>query len=282
MVRNTSGIADIAEGGAAGKTDLKEYGTNLIGISGCMVLLVDSGYAIVSVGFKRQVLRRGMAALLFYDDTFWVERSSRTFACRYVSLSYDNVEDAVYKLNSPYFWDSLLDMHAFPADGKQWDRLGEWYRQTEWICNEASREYRNTMLRNNIYNLFMALDSEMERGGSIVREVMSHGRSLMFRFLKLLSQYGRQTRSVAFYADRLHITTTYLNKLSHQWWNASPKELIDQQAVSEIKTLLATTDLSVKQIATALHFDDVPYMCRYFRRIAGVSPLEYRNGVEKS
>ena len=41
--------------------------------------------------------------------------------------------------------------------------------------------------------------------------------------------------------------------------------------------LLDTTDLSVKQIAERLHYDDPSYMCRIFRKHTGMSPIEYRN-----
>ena len=55
-----------------------------------------------------------------------------------------------------------------------------------------------------------------------------------------------------------------------------PKELIDKQTVTEIKSFLINTDMTVKSIASELHFDDVSYMCRYFRRLTWVSPTDYR------
>lgn len=57
----------------------------------------------------------------------------------------------------------------------------------------------------------------------------------------------------------------------------SPKEVIDQQIIVEIKTYLLNTDLSVKNIASELNFEDPSYMCRFFRRMTGVSPISYRN-----
>lgn len=56
----------------------------------------------------------------------------------------------------------------------------------------------------------------------------------------------------------------------------APKELIDKQTVTEINSFLINTDMTVKSIASELHFDDVSYMCRYFRRLTGVSPTDYR------
>ena len=55
------------------------------------------------------------------------------------------------------------------------------------------------------------------------------------------------------------------------------KEQINIQIVRVASMLLDTTDLSVKQIAERLHYDDPSYMCRIFRKHTGMSPIEYRN-----
>ena len=275
-------VGIVANGGTTGQTDFKAYESNLVGISGCMVLLVDSGFAIISIGFKRRVLRRGMLAVLFYDDTFWIERSSSTFRCRYVALADDNVQEAIYKLTSPYFWDSLSENPLFLLNDRQQQLLNAWYEQMVWICHNLANEYTNQLLRNNIYNLFMAIDGEMTQGGMVGKTPISRSRKLIIKFLKLITLHCRKTREVSFYAEQLCITTTYLYKLTHKRWNLSPKELIDKQTICEIKSLLSNTDMSIKEIATALHFEDTPYMCRYFRQRTGLSPMEYRNGIKKS
>lgn len=48
-----------------------------------------------------------------------------------------------------------------------------------------------------------------------------------------------------------------------------------------IKNYLTYTDLSVKNIAAKLNFDDPSYMCRFFRKMTGVSPMEYKNSTKK-
>lgn len=280
MSKDLQQIGVVATGGVTGKTNLKAYGNSLIGISGCMVLLVDSGFAVVSVGFRRRVLRRGMMAVLFYDDSFWVECSSRNFRCRYVALADENVQEAIYKLASPYFWDALSENPLFMLREAQQQLIDNWYAQMEWICREVLSEYTDTMLRNNLYNLFMAVDSEMTQGGAIEKRSISRNRVLIINFLKLLAQHCRHSREVSFYAEKLCITTTYLYKLTRKRWNLSPKEIIDQQTICEIKTMLSNTDMSVKEIANALHFEDTPYLCRYFRQRTGLSPMEYRHGLQ--
>lgn len=279
MVKNTSYLHNTLKEGVTAKTDMSEFGTTRIAIDGCLLLMVESGCAIASIGLKRRVMKPGMIFLMFYDDTFWIECRSRAFSCRYVALTYENVDEAIFKLASHNFWDVLIEINGFYLGDKQRVMFENWYRQMEWICTEVNSKYSDVMLRNNIHNLFMAMDYEMESMGLYERENISSGRSLIMKFIKLLLQFIKQKRSVEFYAEKLCITTAYLNKLTHKWLNASPKEVIGQQTICEIKTLLATTDLTIKEIASMLHFNDPPYMCRYFRQHTGLSPLEYRKDL---
>ena len=53
--------------------------------------------------------------------------------------------------------------------------------------------------------------------------------------------------------------------------NDTPKGLIERQVILEMKMLLETTDMSVKEIAEYLNFEDGSYMCRFFKRHTGIS-----------
>lgn len=58
---------------------------------------------------------------------------------------------------------------------------------------------------------------------------------------------------------------------------STPKELIDNVVVAEIKVMLRYTDLTVQQIAYHLDISSESFLCRFFLRMTGFTPLEYRN-----
>lgn len=105
---------------------------------------------------------------------------------------------------------------------------------------------------------------------------MPASRRLFNGFCKLVTEHCYTQHEVKFYADRLCITPYYLSKITARIAEMRPKQLIDWQIVMEIKHLLTSTDLTIKEIADRFHFDSASYLGRYFRRHTGLTPTEFR------
>lgn len=260
-----------------GTTDLKKSGGNLIDTNDCIVLLVLSGCAVAIVNCRKWALRRGDVLILFYDSVFVMSDISKTFTARFVSLAYEHVEDAIYKIPSPVFWDALYEHPVYHATENEWQSLTGWWCQMDWIAHKGNRTYKDELLKSSFYTFLLAIEGVVAKyPATLLHSNTDRGWKVVMDFYKLLSKHGREKRDVQFYAGKLCITTTYLYKICRKVLNSSPKEEIDRQTVSEIKTYLANTDLSIKRIAEELHFEDASYLCRYFRRLTGVSPADYR------
>lgn len=260
-----------------GTTDLKKSLGKLIDTSGCILLLVTSGRAVATINFQKRILRKGCFVLLIYDSMFSMEEISPSFTAHFISFSYDFMEVSVYKPHAIHFWDILYEMPVIYTSDEQWQLANNWWMQMEWANRIENANCREEMLKTNIRNLLMALDVEFVRNGSAALHIgMNHTWILLNRFFSLVASHYHETRDVKYYADQLAITTTYLYKLCKKNIQLSPKEVIDKQVVMGIKTYLVNTDLPVKNIASELHFEDVSYMCRYFRRLSGISPIDYR------
>ena len=55
-------------------------------------------------------------------------------------------------------------------------------------------------------------------------------------------------------------------------------DYINQMLLMEASFLLQTSRLSITQIADRLHFADTPSFSKFFHRMKGVSPKEFRKG----
>ena len=273
---------EIARFAASGETDLKDGVGKIVDINGCTLLRCARGAAEISFDFRRFRLSPGRLLVLMGDLPFIPIEVSPDFHAYYITVPVELADEMFYKVTSS-LWDLLYDypvLHPSPEQGRL---LKHWFIQTDWVINHCDIKQAEDVVRNNFYNLFVAIDNEMRRSGIGVVSDFSKNRSwrLFNEFYALLGRYHTKCHDVRFYADRLSITPDYLYKLVHRIEKISPKEIIDRYIVVSIKMLLQNTDLSIKNIAAELHFDDPPYMCRFFRRMTGMSPLEYRDSVKK-
>lgn len=79
------------------------------------------------------------------------------------------------------------------------------------------------------------------------------------------------------YARQLNISSPYLNECVKNATGYSVSYHIQQRVILEAKRLLYHSDISVKEIATELGYDDYPYFSRLFTKVTGMTALAFRN-----
>lgn len=103
---------------------------------------------------------------------------------------------------------------------------------------------------------------------------------LLNRFCDLVVSHYRESREVKFYADKLHLTPKYFSKVFVSLTGGqSPTEWIDQYVAAQAKRIISTQQLTVKETAYRLGFTESASFCRFFKRVTGLTPQEYKNGA---
>ena len=98
----------------------------------------------------------------------------------------------------------------------------------------------------------------------------------MKRVLKHIHEHIAEEIDVKELADVASVTKTYFIRLFKQEFGLSPIQYINRKKVERAQLLLFTTDSSVKEVAYKLGFSDHSYFIRLFRKIASITPQEYR------
>jgi transcriptional regulator GlxA family with amidase domain len=75
------------------------------------------------------------------------------------------------------------------------------------------------------------------------------------------------------------LSVPHFNRLFRQVLRLSPMEYVLSLRVQEAQRLLATTRMSLGEIAAATGFYDQSHFTKRFRKVTGVTPSEYRKGV---
>lgn len=108
------------------------------------------------------------------------------------------------------------------------------------------------------------------------KKVLSNAETLVHRFLEELHKHYQKERKVTFYADCLHISPGYLSTIVAHNTGKSASEWIDNFVVLEAKALLKQTNQTIQQISDELNFPSQSFFGKFFKRMTGISPKEYR------
>jgi AraC family transcriptional activator of pobA len=99
--------------------------------------------------------------------------------------------------------------------------------------------------------------------------------------LSLIGTHFREHRPLAFYAARLGVSATHLNRIARNATGLSVQGLISRRIVEAAGRDLVFSPSPVQTIAYALGFSDPAYFNRFFRRATGMTPGAYRAAERK-
>ena len=100
--------------------------------------------------------------------------------------------------------------------------------------------------------------------------------NLYDKFIDLLESDFRKEKSVKYYANELATHPNHLNSTAKKQSGFTAKENIQNRLLLEAKYLLASSTLSIKEIAFELGFEDQNYFSHFFKESEKISPGEYR------
>ena len=101
-------------------------------------------------------------------------------------------------------------------------------------------------------------------------------RELFNRFMMLLERDYKISRDVNYYAAQMNISSKYLTNIVNQVTGHTPKTIIDQYVILQLKLHLKRSTQSIKEMAWEFHFADVSFFCRYFKKHTGLTPQQIR------
>lgn len=102
------------------------------------------------------------------------------------------------------------------------------------------------------------------------------------RFIFALASKYIEIKTVEGYASILGITSKHLNTVCRNHTDSTAKTVIDNTIMSHIKAELSSTDKTVSEISFLLGFKESTEMCRFFHRIEGITPGQWREKYQQT
>lgn len=95
-------------------------------------------------------------------------------------------------------------------------------------------------------------------------------------FEKLVELHFREYKMPSFYAEKLHVTPNYLNKICKSEVRKTAGDIVRKRIVIEAQRFLHFTNLSINEVANELGFENVSYFITFFKKQTLVTPEQFR------
>jgi AraC family transcriptional regulator, transcriptional activator of pobA len=110
---------------------------------------------------------------------------------------------------------------------------------------------------------------------------VSHNSSVFLQFKNLIEEKYTTLKNVSDYAELIHIKPVLLNEISKTLSGITAGEHIRNRVILEAQRYLYNTDLSAKEIAYKLGFEDPHYFSRFFKKYTNQTPSEFKELSKK-
>lgn len=161
-----------------------------------------------------------------------------------------------------------VDEYQVPIMNALLDRLGEEYK--------THQPYREVALRNLISQLNLWLVRHTIQAPQVGTNRRRNGQLIFNQFMQLVENQFRDHLALDQYAEMLKISTPHLNSVCRQYAKRSALQLIHQRLLLEAKRNLVYTAMTASEISTSLGFSEPAYFNRFFKRLSGCTPVEFR------
>lgn len=177
-------------------------------------------------------------------------------------------EESVGAKLEAYHYLSLIFMSYM----NRWNLLGEANMQmgvgylTSFDCRDAWRPYAEYFSKLAGVLFKIRAESQHEQTNHVVNDVQEFiGNNLHFDL------------SLTQLSSHVHLNPSYLSRLYKQITGISLTDYITEQRIRKARELLSRKDMKIQEISQALGYNSGTAFTRFFKKIVGVTPQEFRD-----
>jgi len=151
-----------------------------------------------------------------------------------------------------------------------------------WVINEmdgcfvSELNYQSRAL-GALLQLFLIYCSNSQKLNITQLDEESSGVKLLREFKTLIEQNFREWHKMAGYASSLNVSAKHLSFTTKNLTGKTAKEMIQDRIILEAKRLLLHTNLSIKEVAYDLGFEEPLHFSSFFKKCTKQSPSDFKS-----
>ncbi len=248
-------------------------------MDGILVIYCTSGEINVNVALDNYIMKKDYVCVVTPGTVVEILSVSRDFHCMMLVMSRNFVTlSQGYAHELLNLFQCLQRKPCYYLKGVAAERYENIFRDAIKTAAWTDNPKRVSMMHSYVFMLYCCLypvvsteDMAYQKEKSV-----SNQKAIFFKFMKLLQEHYREERSVQYYADCMNLTPKYLSKIVNLESGNTASNLIDNYVILEAKALLKQSDVNIQQVSEKLNFPNQNTFGKFFKRIVGMTPKEYR------
>ena len=136
-------------------------------------------------------------------------------------------------------------------------------------------DFNEKALQANLFLLLLEIQRNSTTNISTIEN--THHLKIFQNFSSLVDKHFTNKENIEWYALKLNISTVQLNRIVKKFSQISTGTFIQNRRLLEAKRLLATSSLSIQEIAYKIGIEDASYFTRIFKKQERITPQEFRS-----
>lgn len=139
---------------------------------------------------------------------------------------------------------------------------------------ESEKEF--ITMRKKVKEFYGLKDHSEDAEVPVSGENLSSSAFLVTRALSFIKENYSKNLDLKTVADTLYVSTWHLSKILKKETGSNFIDILNEVRVEEAKKLLSDPKYKVYEIAETVGFTDVPYFTKLFKKVTGMTPVEYK------
>ena len=235
-------------------------------------IITDNGNAKAIIDSKRYTLLSPCLAVVLPGQTYHMSEVSEDIRFRAVIMSKRFTDGLLGQYYGCSKLQSMIQECPVMDLSRDMSSFDTYYRMLLNAVNSPVRQFRIQSAQHLTLSMLYYYAQRLETASR-----QKDKRQLLFeKFLEDVKSYYRINRTLPFYAGKLGVSVTYLTELVKEKHGMTAADYIDKHTVTECMALLNSTQLSINQISRSMNFPSPSVFGKFFKRMTGISPTEYR------
>ena len=172
---------------------------------------------------------------------------------------------------------ALIDTPIIPLRPEITELFQDYFRlliKMKRMGAKPNKELISTMLLTILHGV-----GSIHQNTNVTTRTFNRGEEIVKRLVQYIIKHYTKERSVAFYADLLHISPQHLSTTVNKITGKTVTDIIAKLVITDAEAKLKSTDFTIQEIAYSLNFPDISFFGKYFKRYTGMSPKQYREST---